>query len=708
MSQLSSGGLDVRTPNLRPLALQRIGTVEVLQAPGVVPAARPANTQLAQGLLGTLQDISGVLQTAAAFKEQEQAINKQQETAERALAARHARKQIEIYRDAVNKGEMIPEEDEDVADFVSRIVKRDTEGFSAGYSTEYAEHVEPQLLNFLFRKAEQERLRIAQDSRQLAIDRGLLLSSPQGMLENFNASKNLPGLERLNDNERMGEIIVPLLGVAVQRSAAAQNNTQFNEAKIFLDSITSVLGSNYGQEQEMAANAFAANRARLNSILMSDDIARFSHAAANGVLDVKLFDLFNKNNPGVLTDEQIRSVKINNLLGIDRRAEEQIKIRKEQEVEWAKQQVFLNASQLMNAARETGGAAAIGDVNLVVNGKEINISRNEQVRQVTDNTMRIMEQTMEDPFPAQEPWLAINGVTYPRWERTFASVYSVTSSFFAESQEARQRITREKVKVEDLPENVLTGFDLFRRLKAVNPRLAYMHIRNPEIEQFYDMADLAFQYITPGERSESLLVAANAVNRLRSPAKSAFTVSPAQVVEAIGDDSFVFDSWMPFDEQSAKNSSDMQAKVANLATLYVAGSGIDKETAIQAAIEKLKSTHTVINGWAVQTNNVIIPENFEQTADGIIKDYVSRHGEEEGISESDLALIPGDSQGTWVLVNANMYGVPVEHIQDGGFFTNTQLWQWEEARKKKKEQEGMGRHDIMQRTQRLNPFAPSK
>ena len=56
----------------------------------------------------------------------------------------------------------------------------------------------------------------------------------------------------------------------------------------------------------------------------------------------------------------------------------------------------------------------------------------------------------------------------------------------------------------------------------------------------------------------------------------------------------------------------------------------------------------------------------------ITKNYVEEFGEEEGVDEDDLTLIPGETEATWILFNQQVL-MPVEQWRGHGIFTNADL-----------------------------------
>ncbi len=67
-----------------------------------------------------------------------------------------------------------------------------------------------------------------------------------------------------------------------------------------------------------------------------------------------------------------------------------------------------------------------------------------------------------------------------------------------------------------------------------------------------------------------------------------------------------------------------------------------------------------------------MPPNIAVISELITKNYVEQFGEEEGVDEDDLTLIPGETEATWILFNQSVL-MPVESRRDNGIFTNADL-----------------------------------
>ena len=127
-----------------------------------------------------------------------------------------------------------------------------------------------------------------------------------------------------------------------------------------------------------------------------------------------------------------------------------------------------------------------------------------------------------------------------------------------------------------------------------------------------------------------------------------------------------------FFKRKARNTSEIGAKIEQLARFYIQPIGLGAKDAVEEAAERIKESHTIINGWAIDTGNTQVPPNIAVISELIIKSYVEEFGEEEGVDEDDLALIPGETEATWILFNQQVL-MPVESWRDKGIFTNADL-----------------------------------
>jgi hypothetical protein len=274
------------------------------------------------------------------------------------------------------------------------------------------------------------------------------------------------------------------------------------------------------------------------------------------------------------------------------------------------------------------------------------------------STIEKRARSPEEALPEQLALLARNGVTYPAFERVFAAAGLVLSVDLATT--------------EDVPVVAANAFELYKRMGAINPRLRDAHVGKAgrDTRLFFEFADLAERYVTPGEPRDAMFVAAKAVQA-------------EQTAASLGD----FWSRQLLDKKirgmlnsplwpggKVKNQVEMLAKLRDLAGLYLRALPTTPADAIDEAAKRLEATHTKINGWAIDTHDTLLPDaaTFDALAQELIERYVKKHGNEEGVDEGDLALIPGETDGSWIIFNMGA-NAPVDHVDEDGLFATADL-----------------------------------
>lgn len=95
--------------------------------------------------------------------------------------------------------------------------------------------------------------------------------------------------------------------------------------------------------------------------------------------------------------------------------------------------------------------------------------------------------------------------------------------------------------------------------------------------------------------------------------------------------------------------------------------GLDADTAIKQAAEQVKLTHVNINGWWVDASDKRLPPNFPDLSTEMIKEYVEKHGKDEGVDVGDLTIRTVGNGGTAWRIVSKTNGGAVDNIADSVF-----------------------------------------
>ena len=225
-------------------------------------------------------------------------------------------------------------------------------------------------------------------------------------------------------------------------------------------------------------------------------------------------------------------------------------------------------------------------------------------------------------------------MTFPPFERVFSAGHFAVANDFGAITETG-----------GLPANLSTAYSLYKRMGAMNPRLRDQHIKDSIAKRFYEAALLAEKYVTPGDENSALLLTTKAFSgRAAFSDPLANSINRKTFEAALAD---VSKQGFFFFKRKARNTSEIGAKIEQLARFYVQTIGLGAKDAVEEAAERIKDSHTIINNWAIDTGNAQVPPNIAVISELIAKNYAEKFGEEEGVDEGDLTLIPGETEATW-------------------------------------------------------------
>lgn len=234
-------------------------------------------------------------------------------------------------------------------------------------------------------------------------------------------------------------------------------------------------------------------------------------------------------------------------------------------------------------------------------------------------TAQRLKETPEQTFTREVTWFSTQGVQNPIWKAELQSGYgSLTTATFDTGV---------------APANAKSAFNLYRSLYSQSPTLL-AGMLDEKAQRFYEAADLAHSYLRQSEDT----ALASAFRVINNPAGR--TVPAALVTEKLASNS-------SYVGENTGTLTGLTSQLAN--TLYAMG--FDENSAVTTAVERIRRSTVVINGWSVYAGNTSIPLDFKARAEAYL-DQVwsarSREFEEEGYSKEDLHIInlPGNNN-TW-------------------------------------------------------------
>jgi hypothetical protein len=308
------------------------------------------------------------------------------------------------------------------------------------------------------------------------------------------------------------------------------------------------------------------------------------------------------------------------------------------------------AREIVRNARTTGGAGIITDQTVTLSdGTEHKIS-GQEIAEAAFNA----EMEAAPNFAAQAEMAALNNKVYRPWQSTLGAGYSAgTAAFFSAQNGGRV----------ELAASTRAGLDLYENLTAQNPVLREKTVPDENADLFYLRASLARKYITQGDADQALLLALNATTATQGQ-----VVSINSVAE--------YATWT--DDDDARNPSEAQGKIKELATLLTRSPGLTEEDAIIEASTRIRETHSLIGGRWVYTGDKTDRESLPQLSKALAERYKNAYGyEDEELDASDIGLAPAGVPGFWVLYdNRGPVPVPVKSWNNPrvGVYDDNELW----------------------------------
>lgn len=305
----------------------------------------------------------------------------------------------------------------------------------------------------------------------------------------------------------------------------------------------------------------------------------------------------------------------------------------------------------------TGKAYTLQDVEIVnpTTGKKTTLRAKDLIEEQVDASLNVL--AAKDATPQQmAQHLASWGVdaTYSVWENAMSNGYlALTDALTTVGKDGEVK----------LPEPALAGYMTWKSL-VDTPRLRDRHVTNADAAAIYRDAEV-LESVMQVPMEEALLRAAAIDRKGRSTASQ--SLSRDQIASIV-------DEAKLWGEDPA-NGAQVSAAIENSVRVLV-DLGLTPEKAVKAAGERFWQSHTMINGAAINTANVFLPPNFEDTSEALLE----RFAEESGEDIDDLTLLPStDGSNYWVVAHKSLGGIPVKVNGQTSRFHVTEFQQIEDA-----------------------------
>lgn len=635
----------------------RMGISESIATPGLaILPVNQAATRKADDLLNALSGVAGSAAAIGRMARQDR-YDRQQELAKREELSRGAATQAYRSRFAVLSQDIADQkitvpDGMDIAQFAEQLIAPEVEGTSDAYRTTYIQNLTPLITRELVQQQAAMRKR--------AIDEGLVAlaagasdqTTPEGVEANITAALELdPTMSR---SQAIATVALPAAEAAARGGDLAKLNAaravigeQFPVERAKLDAIyeTAVLGQRQQVRRDFDDEVSGLYVDRRPYELIRERVRGWRGKVDDSAIDAALREADSR-------EAQDLSGARSALLAVELTREQQAAADR--------------TDALMADAANTGGASVVEDHTFTDSaGRDHTITRERMIEASTSRHMaRIAAEAGGDAQAAlgrQVEFLSRNGVTYAPWERILNAGGAVTALDLAATKDGHPSI----------PANAAAGYDLYKRLGAMNPRLRDQHIKSPQARTMYELANLSEQYVTPGDAPKSLMMAVRAMasgidTGMDKPAGRRL----AELTKTATETGSLW--WAA----EARNKSEIADKIADVAGLYIKALGLSPEDAVKEAGARIQNSHRIINGWSVDVGNRAVPEQIEAIGARIATDYAERF-KDEGADVADLTLIPGKTAGAWILFNRATLS-PVDRWTTDGLFTNAdlaKLWQ---------------------------------
>lgn len=234
--------------------------------------------------------------------------------------------------------------------------------------------------------------------------------------------------------------------------------------------------------------------------------------------------------------------------------------------------------------------------------------------------------------------LASYGVdtTYSVWENAMSNGYlSLSESLATENQNGEAQI----------PEPAVAGYMVWKGLND-QPRLRDRHVTNSDAASIYRDAE-ALESVLGIPPEDALLRSASIDRKSRSARANALSRAQIETIVTASSDGWISSG----PENAGYVTSQIEEGVRIMVDL-----GMSPKQAVETSVAAFNDSHTVINGAAINTRNIFVPENFADASQILLGSFAEQTGE----TPEDLTLIPAhDGSNYWIVAYKGQTAFPV-------------------------------------------------
>lgn len=263
------------------------------------------------------------------------------------------------------------------------------------------------------------------------------------------------------------------------------------------------------------------------------------------------------------------------------------------------------------------------------------------------------QSTPETFVPAVAEFLGKSGQTYRAWSE------AMNAGFYASMTQLIAMKPGDPAPAP--PANLAQGYELYKRIGAIDPRVRNAHMKNESTRRLYEIADLMEQTQAQGDSGNALALAMVGFARVSKFGEPTMEGVDQNTINSAVDD--VASRGALWWSQTAQNQGEIRQKLLMTTKAYMMTSGASAEQAMSHAVETLKQSHAIINDWAVDVSGTTAPPNFEALSKVAIDAYVAKFGEQDFVNSDQLTLIPGETPSTWIVWNKGL-SIPADHFRD--------------------------------------------
>jgi hypothetical protein len=387
--------------------------------------------------------------------------------------------------------------------------------------------------------------------------------------------------------------------------------------------------------------------------LFVEAIGQFIVDASLGKLDEKRFMAWNAAHPGAITPGHVSELIARNRLAAESARLAQLK-REQKEaqraaVEQSERQLIaalVDAAErgVLASARPTQVLKPDGETGVKVDTLTPEQLRNRFVElylgQISPLIAQQRKETPEQTILREMDIFRKNGLKHPVIASTLAAGYAAANAAL-------------EFEPGSAPPAIKDGYQLYKQLHAEGSAGWIESMTDRATVEFYEAVRVSERYMRLNE-DQAL---ANAIKITRDPLSyNKLTIERRlEDMQLAAED--VVNSMRGWFDKDVTNKQDVVSALIAVGSRYVA-LGLAPGDAIEAAKERVKETHGIINGVFVPIDDRTALAAFGGQFTEVATKFVKAKAEQLGLDPSDISLRPiGNSSNLWALVRDGIYPV---------------------------------------------------